>query len=67
MRVMLMTNEYPPNIYGGAGVHVEYLSRELSKLTPVEVRSFQEQDFTEGQLRVLGTKFDGGTFAGCPK
>ncbi|MFN3076437.1 MAG: glycogen synthase [Alphaproteobacteria bacterium] len=67
MRVLLMTNEYPPNIYGGAGVHVEYLSRELSKLTPVEVRSFQEQDFTQGQLRVLGTKFDGSVFAGCPK
>ncbi|MBF0561510.1 MAG: glycogen synthase [Alphaproteobacteria bacterium] len=67
MRVMLMTNEYPPNIYGGAGVHVEYLSRELAKLTPVEVRSFQEQDFTPGQLRVLGTKFDGSGFAGCPK
>jgi len=67
MRVLLMTNEFPPNIYGGAGVHVEYLSRELAKLTPVEVRSFQEQAYTQGQLKVLGTKFDGSVFAGCPK
>ena len=58
MRVLLMTNEFPPNIYGGAGVHVEYLSRELSRLTPVEVRSFQEQSFTKDQLKVLGTKLD---------
>jgi len=58
MRVLLMTNEFPPNIYGGAGVHVEYLSRELSRLTPVEVRSFQQQDFSKDQLKVLGTKID---------
>jgi starch synthase len=31
MRVGLMTREYPPYVYGGAGVHVEYLSRELAK------------------------------------
>jgi glycogen synthase len=67
MRVLLMTNEFPPNIYGGAGVHVEYLARELSKLTPVEVRSFQDQAYSEGQLKVLGTRFDGSVFAGCPK
>lgn len=67
MRVLLMTNEYPPHIYGGAGVHVEYLSRELSKLTPVEVRSFHEQAFETNQLKVLGTKIDGSMFAGCPK
>lgn len=30
MRVALLTREYPPEVYGGAGVHVEYLSRELS-------------------------------------
>ena len=62
MRVLLMTNEFPPNIYGGAGVHVEYLSRELSRLTPVEVRSFQEQSFTKDQLKVLGTKVDASDY-----
>ncbi|WP_301102832.1 glycogen synthase [Propionivibrio sp.] len=66
MRVLLMTNEFPPNIYGGAGVHVEYLSRELSRLTPVEVRSFQEQAFSQGQLKVLGTKIDVSGYA-CSK
>ena len=66
MRVLLMTNEFPPNIYGGAGVHVEYISRELSKLTPVEVRSFHQQDFSKDQLRVLGTKIDASGY-GCSR
>ncbi|WP_214366961.1 glycogen synthase [Pseudonocardia sp. H11422] len=30
MRVALLTREYPPEVYGGAGVHVEYLARELA-------------------------------------
>ncbi len=66
MRIMFMTNEYPPNIYGGAGVHVEYLSKELARLSEVEVRSFQEQSFVDGALTVRGTKVDGSQFAGCP-
>jgi len=53
-KVALFTNEYPPNVYGGAGVHVEYLSRELSNLVPVEVRCFGEQDVTGPNLRVKG-------------
>jgi starch synthase len=40
MKSLFLTNEFPPNIYGGAGVHVDYLSRELSKLMQVEVRCF---------------------------
>lgn len=67
MRVLLTTNEYPPYVYGGAGVHVEYLSRELAKLTPVEVRSFHDQTIDEGQLRVRGIKMDTTHFAGCPQ
>jgi alpha-maltose-1-phosphate synthase len=66
MRILFMTNEYPPHIYGGAGVHVEYLSRELAKLADVEVRSFHEQSYVSGRLTVRGTKIDGGQFAGCP-
>ena len=31
MRVALLTREYPPEVYGGAGVHVEYLGRELAQ------------------------------------
>ena len=38
MKTLFLTNEYPPTIYGGAGVHVDYLSRELAKLMEVEVR-----------------------------
>ncbi|MFO1153438.1 MAG: glycogen synthase [Rhodospirillales bacterium] len=66
MRVLFLTNEFPPFIYGGAGVHVEYLSRELAKLGPVEVRSFHEQSYVADQLTVRGTKVDGSQFAGCP-
>ncbi|MBF0500344.1 MAG: glycogen synthase [Candidatus Riflebacteria bacterium] len=40
MKALFLTNEYPPYTYGGAGVHVEYLTRELSRLMDVEVRSF---------------------------
>ncbi|MDE1155837.1 MAG: glycogen synthase [Acidobacteriaceae bacterium] len=42
MRVGLMTREYPPYVYGGAGVHVEYLSRELAKKIDVEVHAWGE-------------------------
>ena len=40
MKLALFTKEYPPNIYGGAGVHVEYLSRALAKRLQVQVRAF---------------------------
>jgi len=40
MRVALLTREYPPDVYGGAGVHVEYLSRELARLVDVTVHCF---------------------------
>jgi starch synthase len=37
LRVALLTREYPPEVYGGAGVHVEYLARELAGLTELTV------------------------------
>jgi starch synthase len=37
MRAALITREYPPEVYGGAGVHIEFLSRELRKLIDVDV------------------------------
>ena len=40
MQVALLTREYPPEIYGGAGVHVEYLAKELARLVDVEVHCF---------------------------
>ena len=58
MRIALFTNEYPPNVYGGAGVHVEYLSRELARadggVHHVDVLCFGQQDETLGNLRVRG-------------
>jgi glycogen synthase len=54
MKALFLTNEYPPHIYGGAGVHVEYLSRELAKLMPVDVRCFGDQDTSAGQLTAQG-------------
>jgi alpha-maltose-1-phosphate synthase len=37
LRVALLTREYPPEVYGGAGVHVEYLARELAGLVDLTV------------------------------
>ena len=54
MRVGLMTREYPPHVYGGAGVHVEYLARELAKKIEVEVHCWGEQKEDEGNLYVRG-------------
>lgn len=40
MRIGILTREWPPQVYGGAGVHVEYLSRALRPLVDVEVHAF---------------------------
>jgi starch synthase len=40
MRAAILTREFPPDIYGGAGVHVEYLVRELRALIDVDVHAF---------------------------
>ncbi|HMR05744.1 MAG TPA: glycogen synthase [Polyangiaceae bacterium] len=39
-KIALVSREYPPEVYGGAGVHVEYLARELSKLSELSVHCF---------------------------
>ena len=58
MRIALLTNEYPPHVYGGAGVHVEYLARELARAEggahEIDVLCFGEQRETHGNLRVRG-------------
>src|SRR3954452_13908531 len=43
MQVSLLTREYPPEVYGGAGVHVEYLARELRGLVDLTVHCFCEE------------------------
>lgn len=50
MRVGLLTREYPPDVYGGAGVHVEFLARELRELVDLEVHCWGEGR-TVGVLR----------------
>jgi starch synthase len=42
VRVGLLTREYPPDVYGGAGVHVEFLARELRPLVDLEVHCWGE-------------------------
>ncbi|MEU6814460.1 glycogen synthase [Streptomyces sp. NPDC046860] len=42
MRVGLLTREFPPDVYGGAGVHVEFLARELAGLVDLEVHCWGE-------------------------
>ena len=58
MRIALFTNEYPPHVYGGAGVHVEYLSRELARAENrahrVDVFCFGEQHVAQDNLHVHG-------------
>jgi len=66
VKVLFLTNEYPPYIYGGAGMHVDGLSRELAKTMPVEVRCFGDQRFEKGKLKVTGFELDAGGFT-CPK
>jgi starch synthase len=62
MRIALLTNEYPPHIYGGAGVHVSYLSRELAALDgqghEIKILCFGEQHKEEGNKVVEGIKVD---------
>jgi alpha-maltose-1-phosphate synthase len=66
VKVLLLTNEYPPHNYGGAGVHVEYLSRELARLMDVEVRCFGDQKGKSGRLTIRGFQLDDSRFH-CPK
>ena len=66
MKALLLTNEYPPHIYGGAGVHIDYLSRELSKIMEVEVRCFGDQAVDLPNLKVRGFGLDTSSFR-CPK
>ena len=40
MKVALLTREFPPEVYGGAGVHVEHLAAELARLVDIGVHCF---------------------------
>jgi len=54
MKVTMMAKEYPPNVYGGAGVHLRELSRCLAKLMDVEVRYFGDEDSDSPHLKIKG-------------
>ena len=57
MKVVMLTREYPPHIYGGAGVVVGELSRALSRRMGVEVRCFGERaPSTDGAVVLRTTK-----------
>ena len=49
LAVALLTREYPPEVYGGAGVHVEYLARELHKLANVSVHCWGAERSADAQ------------------
>ena len=64
MKALFITREFPPYVYGGAGVHVEYLSKELAKLMDIDVRCLGDQDETNGNnttLLVTQSPFSWGT------
>ena len=54
MKVLFFTKEFPPHVYGGAGVHVEYLAAELAKIMDVDVRCFGDQDLKKERLQIKG-------------
>lgn len=66
MKALILTNEFPPNIYGGAGVHVDYLTRELSKLVNVEVRCFGKQNKKGKNLSAFGVLSTASMYKNCP-
>jgi alpha-maltose-1-phosphate synthase len=71
MNIVILTNEYPPYVYGGAGVHVEYLSRELADLEDhahvVKILCFGDQHLQEGNFTVEGIASDGQPPAHDPR
>lgn len=62
MKVVFYTKEFPPYVYGGAGVVVEYLAEELAKLMKIDVKCFGDQDMTSENTTVKGFPFDNAIF-----
>jgi alpha-maltose-1-phosphate synthase len=54
VRALILTNEFPPDIYGGAGVHVAELTRHLRSLIELDVRTFGSRAETDAGWRVQG-------------
>jgi alpha-maltose-1-phosphate synthase len=62
MKALFLTREFPPYVYGGAGVHVEYLAKELAELISVEVRSFGDQNVVDQKVKLKGYPYDNSMF-----
>ena len=54
MRALILTNEFPPDVYGGAGIHVDELTRHLRSLIDLDVRSFGSSSEEADGWRVRG-------------
>lgn len=54
MRVVMLTNEFPPSVYGGAGVHVAELANALRGQVELDIRAFGDQANTAPGWRVRG-------------
>ena len=52
MKATIFTYEFPPNIYGGAGVHAKYISLALSKLIEVQVRTLESGPLPDLPVKV---------------
>jgi len=62
-----MTREYPPEVYGGAGVHVEHLTRAMTGLADVTVHAFGERPAGEAVPAVRWHSYEHPMFAGNPR
>jgi glycogen synthase len=54
VRALILTNEFPPEVYGGAGVHVDELTRHLRGLVDLDIRTFGSRDEEADGWRVHG-------------
>jgi glycogen synthase len=62
MKVTFLTREFPPYVYGGAGVHVEYLAQYLSELIEIDVRCFGDQDLKVQNPSITGYDYNNEVF-----
>jgi len=60
LKIAVLTKEFPPHIYGGAGVHIAYLTRELARLDQgehdIHVWCFGDQDESDANRKVTGIR-----------
>ena len=54
LTALILTNEYPPSVYGGAGIHVGELTRALRGRIGLDIRTFGDHDVDEPGFRVRG-------------